>query len=196
MVNQTEEMFCTSCGSPLSDNGTCPTCGRVQNSSGSGGALASAPYATIWKRILCNIIDGIIVGLFATLGLPLLGFAKGQSVSDLVATHSKTLAVAQMILMTLYLVVSYTAGRGQTLGNRIMKTRVLSEGMSPLSPQQAVVRAVLVALVLASGSLLASKSSALAYPQLIALVDAAWFWVGDKRQMIHDKLARTVVVGL
>ena len=189
-------MFCTSCGSPLSDNGTCPTCGRTHTSARTVGAQVASPYASIWKRILCNIIDGIIIGTIVTVGLPLLGVTKGQSVSDLVVTHSKTLAVAQLILMTLYLVLSYTVGQGQTLGNRILKTRVLSEDMTPLSPQQAVLRAVLVALVLASGSLLTSSASVSAYPQLIALVDAAWFWVGDKRQMIHDKLARTVVVGL
>lgn len=120
---------------------------------GGYGTPGQMPYASVGKRIIAHILDGIIVGLGTLPGFILMfvGFALVASTS---ATNDAVGAGATGIFLLAYLVVflgaialwlynCYLLGRdGATIGKRIMKVKVLDVQGQPLGFGKAFLREI------------------------------------------------------
>lgn len=137
-------------------------------------------YGGRWRRLVAGIVDGLIVyAVTWLLTAPVLGFRTmyegslaRQTVANLVAG----------VVAFLYYVLQH--GRwGQTLGKRVMSLRVVrADDAGPISYGQAAWRLLFAYLV------------SLATCGVGGLIDVAWILWDRRRQALHDKVARTVVV--
>lgn len=138
------------------------------------------PYGGRWRRLLAAIIDGLIVYCLAWLvTTPIAGprMVYEGSVARLMAANLISAVVA-----FLYYVLQH--GRwGQTLGKRAMSLRVVrADDAGAISYGQAAWRLLFEYLI------------SLATCGIGGLVDVAWILWDERRQALHDKVARTVVV--
>jgi uncharacterized RDD family membrane protein YckC len=155
------------------------------------GAQVAAAYASVGKRIVAHILDGIIVSVGAIPGLLLMfvGFALATSsagprgqVSDQAAAGAvgiMFLAYGLMFLgsIALWLYNCYLLGRdGATFGKKIMKIRVLDQQSQPLGFGKAFLRE-LIKHVLGSAC-------------FILLLWPLW---DDQKQGLQDKIFSTHV---
>lgn len=121
------------------------------------GASTGAVYASVGKRILAHIIDGIFVGLGALPGIILMfvGFAMAATTADSrgrISDDAAAGAVGIMVLayglmfigaIALWLYNCYLLGRdGATLGKRMMKVKVLDAQGQPLGFGKAFLREI------------------------------------------------------
>lgn len=121
------------------------------------GSPMGMAYASVGKRILAHIIDGIFVGLGVLPGIILMfvGFAMAASTADSRGRLSDEaaagafgimfLAYALMFLggIALWLYNCYLLGRdGATLGKRMMKVKVLDVQGQPLGFGKAFLREI------------------------------------------------------
>jgi uncharacterized RDD family membrane protein YckC len=155
------------------------------------GAPLGAVYASVGKRIVAHIIDGIFVGLGAIPGIILMfvGFALAAStagphgqISDDAAAGAvgiMFLAYAVMFLgaIALWLYNCYLLGRdGATLGKRMMKIKVLDAVGQPLGFGKAFLREIV--------------KHALGSACFILLLWPLW---DDQKQGLQDKIFGTHV---
>lgn len=170
---------------------------------GAGGQPLSpqgVPLAEWWKRLVAAIIDSVIVGIPANIiGGILLGslFALEPTVGvDPVTglpTFNQAGFVARMLaayggFFIVYLVITGAyyiflhSSRGQTVGKMVMKIKVVDEATGELIPPgRAAVRWIVgIGLSLLCG--------------IGALLDGLWPLWDPKRQALHDKPAKTLVV--
>jgi len=155
------------------------------------GAQVGAAYASVGKRIVAHILDGIIVSLGTVPGLLLMfvGFALAAStagprgqVSDQAAAGAvgiMFLAYGLMFLgaIALWLYNCYLLGRdGATFGKKIMKIKVLDQQSQPLGFGKALLRE-LIKHVLGSAC-------------FILLLWPLW---DDQKQGLQDKIFNTHV---
>lgn len=142
-------------------------------------AAAGADYAGLMTRALAFAIDAVAVsavgaGVGAILGLALSLLSVPSGVSDVLAA----LAGAAFLVWTIIYFVTFWSTTGQTVGNRLMRIRVIpAHGSGPLPPRRGALR--LAAMTLAAIPLFAGF--------LLVLVD-------DRRRGLHDIIARTLVV--
>ncbi len=139
-------------------------------------------YGGRWRRLLAAIIDALIVYAVTWLvTAPIAGFGSmyerpsgRQIVADLIT----------LILAFAYFVVQH--GRwGQTLGKRAMSLRVVRAGDGgPITYGQAAWRLLFQYLISAVTC------------GVGGLVDVAWILWDERRQALHDKVAKTVVVAV
>jgi uncharacterized RDD family membrane protein YckC len=173
-------------------------------------AARDPALAEWWQRLLARLVDGIILviltsPLWVTALLSL--FRRVQrlasqypDLSQPAAARAFNTSVSQMMIgMTgtfLLLGLGVAAVSfgydwlqhglwGQTIGKRVMGTKVVTvDTRAPISGQAACGRAAVYALVPAVPSVGA----------LFALINEAWLLWDPRRQCLHDKAARTVVV--
>ncbi|GAA3200238.1 RDD family protein [Actinocorallia longicatena] len=157
---------------------------------GSGSPMIAAK----WKRLVGIIIDGIIFGCITfCISMPF-----GANTNDIVVTNAdgtetyhwdKIYTGGQLfanligaVLVFLYFWLLTTRWNGQTLGKKVMKTRVVREDTGgPIDSRAGAIRSgVYVALGWICGC--------------GGLVDAIWIFTNPKNQTLHDKAAGTVVV--
>jgi uncharacterized RDD family membrane protein YckC len=180
-------------------------------SRGAAGPTARDPaLAEWWQRLLARLVDGVILLILTS---PLWGAAllslfrrvqrlasQYPDLSQPAAARAFSTGVSQMMTgMTgtfLLLGLSVAAVSfgydwlqhglwGQTIGKRVMGTKVVTaDTRAPISGQTAGTRAAVYALVPAVPSVGA----------LFALVNESWLLWDPRRQCLHDKAARTVVV--
>jgi uncharacterized RDD family membrane protein YckC len=163
-----------------------------------------------WQRLLARLVDGVIlVILTSPLWIPALVslFRRVQrlasqypDLSQPAAARAFNAGVSQMMagmagtfLLLGLAVAAISFGYdwlqhglwGQTIGKRVMGTKVVTaDTRAPISGQTAGTRAAVYALVPAVPSVGA----------LFALVNESWLLWDPRRQCLHDKAARTVVV--
>ena len=138
-------------------------------------------YAGPGRRLLGFVLDFSLLTLLVALFLPLAGI----SVEQLAVTD-----FSRSLQLTLFLVVAggqiaFTAWRGQTPGKMIVRIRVVDHATGRIPTlASAAVRWLIPACVSLSGSL-----------TIVAwLLIYGWLLFDSRRQGLHDKVARTVVV--
>ena len=129
---------------------------------GGYGASPAMPYASVGKRIIAHILDGIIVGLGALPGIILLFVGAGLAASSSPRggqLSDEAAAGVMGIVLLAYLVIfvgacavwlynCYLLGRdGATLGKRVMKVKVLDMQGQPLGFGKAFLREIVKAVL-------------------------------------------------
>lgn len=129
---------------------------------GGYGGQVQAPYASVGKRIIAHILDGIIVGIGAVPGIILMiigaGLAastapsRGRMSDDAAAGMVGIILLAYLVIfigaVALWLYNCYLLGRdGATLGKRMMKIKVLDAQGQPLGFGKAFVRELVKAVL-------------------------------------------------
>ncbi|HEV8278508.1 MAG TPA: RDD family protein [Streptosporangiaceae bacterium] len=178
---------------------------------GTGGQTAKDPaLAEWWQRLLARLVDDVILVVLTSplwvsvllpafrrverlasqypdLSEPAASQAFNNGVSHLMAGMIDTF----LLLGAAVGVVSFAYDWlqhglwGQTIGKRVMGTKVVTaDTRSPISGQAACGRAAVYALVPVVPSV----------GGLFALVNESWLLWDPRRQCLHDKAARTVVV--
>jgi uncharacterized RDD family membrane protein YckC len=178
---------------------------------GTGGQTAKDPaLAEWWQRLLARLVDDVILALLTSplwvsvllpafrriehlasqypdLSQPAAAQAFNNGLSDLMAGMIDTF----LLLGAAIGVVSFGYDWlqhglwGQTIGKRVMGTKVVTaDTRSRISGQAACGRAAVYALVPVVPSV----------GGLFALVNESWLLWDPRRQCLHDKAARTVVV--
>lgn len=170
---------------------------------GAGGQPLSpqgVPLAEWWKRLVAAIIDNVIVGIPANIigGIvlgslfaleptvttdPVTGFPVVNTAgffARMMAAYGGFLLVYFVITAAYYIILH--SSRGQTVGKMVLKIKVVDEATGELIPPgRAAVRWGVGALL----SLLCGIGG---------LLDGLWPLWDPKRQALHDKPAKTLVV--
>jgi uncharacterized RDD family membrane protein YckC len=142
------------------------------------------------RRLTAGIIDTVVLLVLAAILTALIGdsvaLADDSSMMNPWGSNPSAwaLVAAQTLLGVLYFGLAH-ARWGQTLGKRVLKIRVvsLSTGRAP-----ALHHALIRALFFLGAPLVPVAG------WLIALIDVTWFGFDGRRQCLHDKLVRTVVI--
>ena len=139
-------------------------------------------YAGPGRRLVGFIVDIVVLGAVGALLLPILGVTaeevlQGTLPGDFVFSYLAVTAVYQ---------IGFIVWRGQTPGKMAAKTKVVDEETGALpGPGPAAARW----LIPAAGQFLPGVVSFVAL-----FVTYGWLLRDPRRQGIHDKVARTVVV--
>ena len=130
-------------------------------------AVLTGAKAGFWIRVVAFIIDGIILGILGSI-LSSIVFGGDQ-------VRANGLNTLLGLAYSMYFWSSY--GHGQTVGNRIMKLRVVKTDGNELSLTDAFMR--YVGLILSC---------------LALLIGVIWVAFDANKQGWHDKIANTYVV--
>lgn len=157
------------CGNPIA--GAAPT------------PVAHGRLGGWWRRVGATITDNLIMVAPTTAVLWLVSMVVGSRVGVL----------AGFAVQGLYQVAMLTSSRGQTLGNRIVATRVcdLATG-GTITRHQAVWRWGFVAAY--SAIALLNNPIASSIMMMIAVVDVLFPLANPLKQTLHDRVAGTLVV--
>ncbi len=120
--------------------------------------------ASLWARWFGQFLDGVIYCVIIVVGLILLTFTGLAEIGVVIA----------IILALLYYLFQDGLRNGQSYGKRIMKTKVIdSRNGSPCTFGQSFIRNLLLSI--------------------LGFID--WIFIfGEKRQLLGDKAAKTLVV--
>jgi uncharacterized RDD family membrane protein YckC len=174
-------MTCPTCGSPIAAT-PCPVCGAEAVVAAVGAPAAEVAYAGWWRRVGATVVDNLLL-FIPTYAAFLVGARAGGVVLGDLAT---------LAVQGAYLVGLLARPDGQSVGNRVVGTRVRDVGGGPLVHAQALRRWMVVALY---SSLELTGNSALLYLfALPALADCLYPLMNARRQTWHDRFADTVVV--
>jgi uncharacterized RDD family membrane protein YckC len=138
-------------------------------------------YASPGRRFLGFVVDFFLLGAVGVLLLPLLGVSMEDFLDGVVPRQYQ---VANFLIAAAYQIV-FISWRGQTLGKMALRIRVVDETSAEIPRVSA---AALRWLIPAAAGLV---------PQLGVFVLAVvylWLLWDPRRQGIHDKVARTVVI--
>ncbi len=174
-------VYCPACGSET--NGPyCGVCGAPLPH-GPSSAQASGQLAGWWRRVGATFTDNIILLLPTTVVLILVNAVAGSLIG----------ALAGIAVQGVYQVMLLASARGQTLGNRIVATRVRDRITGgPISTRQALWRWGFVALY--SVIALVNNPVSTSIVTVVALIDVLFPLANPAKQTIHDRLAGTIVV--
>jgi uncharacterized RDD family membrane protein YckC len=173
-------MFCANCGSTSDDN-VCRVCGSPALDAGSRDTV-SPILAGWWSRVAATLTDSFILVMPTLVFILLLGNILGE--------------ITTIGAQAVYMVILQSQPDGQTLGNRLAQTRVRDALTGQvISRGQAVVRWAVIAIY----SVLATTSSTglgtiTGTVSVIALADCLYPLFNPRKQTIHDRVARTIVV--
>jgi uncharacterized RDD family membrane protein YckC len=137
-------------------------------------------YGGRWKRLIAAIIDGLIVYAVTWLiTAPIIGYGTMYEGS---AGRQVAANLVAAVLAFVYYVLQHGTW-GQTPGKRVMSLRVVrAEDGGPIGYGRAAARLlfqyVISAITCGVGG----------------LIDVAWILWDPRRQALHDKVAKTVVV--
>jgi uncharacterized RDD family membrane protein YckC len=130
-------------------------------------AVATTEKVGFWVRVVAFVIDGIATGIVAGI---LNGILFGGD-----ATRGNGLSTLIGLAYVLYFWSTY--GHGQTIGNRVMKIRVVKTDGSELSLMDAFIR--YVGLIISF---------------ICIFIGVIWVAFDANKQGWHDKIASTYVV--
>lgn len=204
--------YCPVCGAPVSPGQSfCGRCGSATSPSPStltpapqyvDERSAGSPIAGFWWRVLAFVLDEVALDLVLYLSL-----------RDANLTF-KEQAVFSVVANFLYFALLIGFAQGRTLGMMICRMRVVNAtDQGPVTFSQAILRALFYSVLLLVASLynyhaprstshLTTKQAevvvrhgltyfGLSVPHFLDLLWAAW---DKRRQTLHDKFARTVVI--
>ena len=181
---QTVPVDCPRCGAPI-DVMPCPVCGARAPA----GAAGLPDYAGWGRRLGATLVDNLI--LFVPQSAAYL-------VGDAVANTLVGAAFA-LVVQAVYIVGLLWRPRGQTLGNRVVGTRVRdATTLQPITASQSLLRWLVMALYLTPEFTTARGAGATraiaAVLTLAIVVDNLYPLVSARRQTWHDRIANTVVL--
>ncbi len=140
------------------------------------------PLATAARRLGGFALDSIVYILMALVVLIMAG-TDFQALADGEATIPNSVLLADLLLVGVYQ-VTLTATTGQTIGKMIVRTRVVDEDTGAMPGwQQSFLRWGAPAAI-----------GIVPWIGYLVLVMYAWLLWDRRRQGLHDKLARTLVV--
>ena len=189
-------MFCPQCGTPANDVAFCPSCGASMSgtpatsqaaaTSGNGIADPGTGLALSgwWRRVGATIVDTLVVMIPTWL---LVAVGAPAFISD--------------VLLFGYLYFFWT-NQGATLGNRATDTKVVSETGGAIDSNSAVLRGLILCVPqLISSAISGGGVGMWSAGSGLSLVVGIFYlinylmplWDG-RRQSIHDKVAKTLVV--
>jgi uncharacterized RDD family membrane protein YckC len=195
--------FCARCGSPTPTTGAKTTRATgLPPAPAYQGVVGISQVAGFWWRVLAFVLDQIIVGLVVDVLLhssSAITFLEGAGVS--------------VVAFFLYFGLMVGLVRGQTLGMMICHLRVVNAtDRGPVTLNQAMARSALYSVLLLVASIYHYTAKrtpnmteqqaevvlrhgliylALAAPHLFDLIWAGW---DKRRQTLHDKFAKTIVL--
>ncbi|MEZ0073422.1 RDD family protein [Planotetraspora sp. GP83] len=141
---------------------------------------AAPPLAGRWRRLFAGVTDGIIV---AALSAPFT-WTEWKVVSDTATGTASRVNVTHTFLAGLigflYFWLLQSFWNGQTLGKKAFGMRVVRETGEPAAKGQIAVRQVVEIL--------------LAWLCCLGIIDLAWILFDRRKQALHDKAAKTLVV--
>ena len=190
--------FCPSCGTSVGEGGGfCAACGfRLQSAAPALRPSASVPvgpappamdYATWANRAIGYLIDSLLVGavmfiLYLVLGGMLAAIAGlgGRGAAGGMCCLMIILFPVATLLVGLYNRVYLVSQRGFSIGQGVVKVKVVDANGGLLSQGTALLRLVVQA--------------ALAFVPLLPLLDLLWPLWDDRRQTLHDKAVNCYVI--
>lgn len=155
--------------------------GEAAGPAGYGVPAPMPEYGGRWRRLLAAIIDGLVVyAVVWVVTAPLVGF--GTVYDDQNVARRTIGDIIALAIGFFYYTLQH--GRwGQTIGKRAMSLRVVrEEDGGPITYRQAGWRLLFQYLI----SILTCGIG--------GLVDVAWILWDHRRQALHDKVAKTVVL--
>jgi uncharacterized RDD family membrane protein YckC len=171
------------------------------------GPGAGLEYATFWRRFGGYILDGIIIGVpsvivfFIIFGSTISTYANQVAYANQNGLATPTLVLPSGSLVTLSLigcVISalyfglLVAGWGSTLGQRAVGVRVVR--VEDTASNLPLGRSLARSIVWWGPGLLAFVSGAGTIADLVVLLCLLWVAWDPKKQGLHDKLGRALVV--
>ncbi|HEY5302797.1 MAG TPA: RDD family protein [Acidimicrobiales bacterium] len=172
-------MFCANCGS-MSDDDVCRVCGTP--------ALYADPFDTAspilagwWSRVTATLIDALVLFVPTLILALLLGNVLG--------------VLASVAAQAIYMISMQTKPDGQTLGNRAARTRVRDALTGQvITNGQGLVRWLVIAVYSVASTLSTAGTTPLLAISLLGLADCLYPLFNARKQTIHDRIARTIVV--
>jgi uncharacterized RDD family membrane protein YckC len=166
--------------------------GPAETGSSDRGQEPQVEYVGGWRRLIAAGIDVLILGVIALVVNSVIWdphratHAAGQSMAHRVISE----------LVSLVYAIPYYAFQharwGQTPGKRTMGIRVVRAGDGgAIGYGQAIWRYVFTSIVSILVLLIANVSAVFG---LVGLLESGWILWDPRRQALHDKVARTVVV--
>lgn len=169
-----------------------------------GGSMGAPtpPLAEWWKRVVAAFIDGIIVSVPSYIIMLLLGFGVARRSEDAFRVDPTTgqvttvdgglfagmfggLVISMIVITVLgiaYYVYFWGGERGQTVGKMAMKIRVIdADTGGPIGYGRAALRWLVIGVLWAAC-------------YIPGIVDALFPLWDSKRQTLHDKAVRSLVV--
>ncbi len=157
----------------------------------SPGAAPEQPlvYASWPRRMASSVIDVIVL---AAITLPFFApaisrvaneVADGTTTARFTTTEVRTLTIASIVVQVLYMAGMH-AWRGSTIGKMAMRTKLVRDDGSPVTPAVAFIRSVTLLGI--------NFVSPLAFFLPIVLNELWPLW-SPRHQAGHDVIARTVV---
>ncbi|MGC8510342.1 MAG: RDD family protein [Acidimicrobiales bacterium] len=190
-------MRCTTCGAEL--HGTyCSTCGTF---SGQPDGVGSGPAPRTelsgwWRRVGATIVDNLLLVIPTTIVAVVVAQFAGTTIGEL----------AGVAAQGVYMVELLASPRGQTIGNRVVGTRVRDELTgAALSRAQALRRWGFIAVyslleVFSQSSSSTTSTHALGavgglavVMSLVGLADCLFPLFNTRKQTLHDRFAHTLV---
>jgi uncharacterized RDD family membrane protein YckC len=185
LLDQNASVYCPRCGTEINDL-PCPVCGATADVITQRAAVS---YAGFWLRVGATVADGFIL-LIPGLGAFLIG--------DAVANADVGTALSTAV-NAIYLIGMLSLPSGQTIGNRIVGTRVRDAVTGQRITRAQAIRRwlpyLLYSLSQYSGGSTGTRAGTWTVSiTLLALVDFLYSLMNDRRQTLHDRLAGTVVL--
>ncbi len=164
--------------------------GGPQPVPGAGQAAAGgkADLASPWSRLGARIIDGFVllipnIIVAFILGAGVYGLAGGGDVSFAAQFGAGVLSTVIGLVYEFY----FLTKDGATIGKKALNIKVVQEDGSPLNQDVTIRRLILPALnaIPVVGTIIYG---------IVGLATAIMIFVDDRRQVPHDKIAKTLVV--
>ena len=140
--------------------------------------LITRAVALIIDSIILGIISAVVMGIGVVIGIGALSVANDLGGGIFILTVFAALGVLFLLSFLYFMVLEGPKGRGQTIGKRIMKIKVIHEDGNVPSYTQAAIRTVLRIL---DG-------------MFFHLVGVVVICISEKDQRIGDIAAKTIVV--
>jgi uncharacterized RDD family membrane protein YckC len=175
-------MYCSKCGTPLTGS-HCGVCGTPGSTPASGDSITATRLSGWWRRVGATVVDNFMLVIPSLLVFIGVGDVAGNLAG----------ALASIAVQGLYMVMLLSSPNGQTIGNRLVGTRVRDAltGQA-LTTGQAFRRWAPIAVY---GLFEFSGNSAITIlVAAVASVDYLHPLFNERRQTLHDRLAGTIVV--
>ena len=181
IVEQTRAMYCPHCGTEvLTDR--CAVCGAPVITDST--PLATNPQLSgWWRRVGATIVDDVLLFIPSYLVVVIIGSVAGSIIGVL----------GGLALEAVYMVELLARPAGQTIGNRLVATRV-RDAMTgqAVTTQQALRRWGFVAAYGLFG--LTGSTLGTSVVGILGLVDCLYPLFNTRKQTLHDKFAGTIVL--
>ena len=162
--------FCRDCLVEIGGKPYCATCKTEQLLDVRSGVSGPLDLATIGRRFLAVLVDGVILYVVNAL----IGFVIGMAMRGGAAQVLGCVSILTSLFIGVVYDASLVATSGQTLGKRALKIKVVAEDGANVTTGQAWGRAL---------------AKLIPFAQLVALFN-------NERKGIHDMLAKTRVVNV